>query len=217
MMILMTRKSSWNMMFFAPWLLLVTGAVAGFMLAPARSSGYLDLQAASDGAHRLAVLVLPAGVLVALVALAVSIIGRRRNLVRGISRLVMGCGLGVVVCVLVFIVSFDSLIEDKGTAGQLVLTDAPQQQFSWKPSLRLEEGEVQYFLGPGFRYEDNLAVAAVDRSSGRLLWVFHCLGNAVSGAVIDGGRLSFKARRPSHTTSYLLDTNEPRVLSFTVE
>lgn len=217
MMILMTRKSSWNIMFFAPWLLLGLGVVAGFILAPARGTGYLDLQAASDGAHRFAVVALPAGVLAALVALAVSIIGRRRKLVRGISRLVMGCALGVVACVMVFIVGFDSLIEEKGTAGQLVLTDAPQQQFRWRPSLRLEEGEIQYYLGPGFLYEDNLAVAAADRSSGRLRWIFHCLGNSVSGAVIDGGRLSFKVWRPSHTTSYLLDLNEPRVLSFTVE
>jgi hypothetical protein len=205
------------MMFFIPWLLLVLGAAGGLLLAPSGGTGYLDLQAASDGAHRLAVLVLPAGVLAALVALAVSIIGRRKNLLRGVSRLVMGCALGIAVGVLVFIVRFDSLIEEQGTAGQLMLTNAPPQEFRWKPSLRLEEGETLYFLGPGFMYEDNLAVAAVDRSSGRLRWIFHCLGNAVSGAVIENDRLSFKARRPSHTTSYLLDLSEPRVLSFAVE
>jgi len=216
-MIPVIRKSSQIILFLAPWLLLVLGAVAGFILAPARGTGYLDLQAASDGAHRLAVLVLPAGVLAALVALAVSIIGRRRNPVRSISRLVMGCALGVVVGVLVFIVRFDSLIEEKGTAGQLVLTDAPSEEFRWKPSLRLEDGDRLYFLGPGFIYEDNLAVAAVDRSSGKLRWIFHCLGNEVSGGGIDGGKLVFKAHRPSGTTSYLLDLKEPRVLSFTVE
>jgi hypothetical protein len=205
------------MMFFIPWFLLALGAVGGLLLVPFGGTTYLELQAASDGAHRLAVSVLPTGVLVALIALSISIIGRRRNLVRGISRLVMGCALGVVACVLVFIVRFDSLIEEKGTAGQLVLTDAPPQEFRWKPSLRLEEGDSQYFLGPGFLYEDNLAVAAVERSSGRLRWIFHCLGNSVSGAVIENDRLSFKARRPSHTTSYLLDLNEPRVLSFSVE
>jgi len=204
-------------MFFLPWLLLVLGAVVGFILTPARSTGYLKLQAASDHIHRLAVFALPAGVLAALISLAVSIIGRRRNLVRGISRLVMGCALGVVVGVLVYIVSFDTLIEEKGAAGQLVLTDAPLEEIRWRPSLRLEDGEIQYFLGPGYRYEDNLAVVAVDRSSGRLRWIFHCLGNAVSGAVIENDRLSFKARRPSHTTSYLLDLNEPRVLSFAEE
>jgi hypothetical protein len=51
----------------------------------------------------------------------------------------------------------------------------------------------------------------------RLRWIFHCLGDAVSGAVIENGKLAFKTRRPSHTTSYLLDLNEPRVLSFAVE
>jgi hypothetical protein len=208
------RKSSLNMKFFIPWLLLVLGAVVGLILTPARSTEYLELQAASDNAHRLAIFALPAGVLAALISLAVSIIGRRRNRVRRISRLVMGCALGVVVGVLVYIVSFDSFIEEKGTAGQLVLTDAPPEKIRWKPSLLLEDGDIQYFLGPGYRYEDNLAVVAVDRSSGRLRWIFHCLGNVLLDARIQEGRLAFKTRRPSHTTSYLLDLNEPRVLSF---
>jgi len=211
------RKSSRNIVFFIPWLILVLGAVGGLLMAPAQNTAYLDLQAASDGAHRLAVLALPAGVLAALICLAVSIIGRRRNLLRNISRLVMGCALGIIAGVLVFIVRFDALIEEKGTAGQLVLSDAPPEEIRWKPSLRLEDGDTRYFLGPGYRWEDNLAVAAVELSSGRLRWVFHCLGNSVSGAVIDGGKLSFRSRRPSNVTSYLLDTNEPRVLSFTVE
>jgi len=213
----MTGKPQRILALLAPWLLMLLGGLLGLLSAPAAGTGYLKLQAASDGAHRFAVVALPVGVLAALISLAVSMIGRRRNLVRSISRLAMGCALGVVVGVLVFIVSFDSLIEKKGTAGQLVPTDAPTEEFRWNPSVRLEDGDSLYFLGPGFLYEDNLAVAAADRSSGRLRWIFHCLGNAVSGAVIDGGRLSFKARRPSRTTSYLLDLNEPRVLSFTVE
>lgn len=201
----------------APWLLGALGALVGLLLAPAKGSQYLELQAASDSAHRFAVMAMPAGVTAGLVALVVSVIGRRRKLVRIISRLAMGCALGVVLGVGVFIVRFDALIEEKGTAGQLVLTDAPPQEIRWKPALRLGEGNIEYFLGPRYRYEDNLAAAAVDRSSGRLLWIFHCLGDEVSKAEIENGRLSFKARRPSHSTSYLLDLSEPRVLSFEEE
>lgn len=201
----------------APWLLGGLGALVGLLLAPAEGSEYLELQAASDSAHRFAVMAMPAGVIAGLVAFIVSVIGRRRKLVRSISRLAMGCALGVVLGVGVFIVRFDALIEEKGTAGQLVLTDAPPTEVRWKPSLRLEEGDIQYFLGPRYRYQDNLAVAAVDRSSGRLHWIFHCLGDELGAASIENGKLSFTARRPSHTTSYLLDLSEPRVLSFKEE
>jgi hypothetical protein len=201
----------------APWLVAALGALLGLLLAPTADSQYLDLQAASDGAHRFAVVSLPAGVAAGLVLLVVSVIGRRKKLVRFISRLAMGCALGVVLGVGVFIVSFDALIEEKGTAGQLVHVDEHQEGFRWSPALRLVEGDTEYFLGPGYLYPDNTAVAAVDRSSMRLRWIFHCLGDAVSDAVIENGKLAFKTRRPSHTTSYLLDLNEPRVLSFSEE
>lgn len=213
----MTRKSNQIMLFILPWLLLALGALLGFLLAPAGNAEYLDLQAASDGAHRFAVVALPAGALVALVFLAISIVARRRNRVRSISRTVMGCALGVTLGALVFIVQFDSLIETKGLAGQLVQDDAPPEKLLWNPSVRLADGDMEYFLGPGYRFEDNLAVAAVDRSSGRLRWTFHCLGNAVSDASIQAGRLFFKTRRPAVTAAYVLDLSEPRVLSFTEE
>jgi hypothetical protein len=213
----MTSKPQRILALLTPWLFMALGGLLGLLLAPAAGSEYLELQAASVGAHRLAVFALPAGVLAGLVSLAVSIIGRRRKLVRFVSRLVMGCALGAVLGVLVFIVRFDALIEQKGTAGQLVRVDEHQEGFRWTPALRLVEGDTEYFLGPGYLYPDNTAVAAVDRSSMRLRWIFHCLGNAVSDAVIENGRLSFKTRRPSHTTAYLLDLSEPRVLSFSEE
>jgi hypothetical protein len=200
-----------------PWLLLSLGALLGFLLAPAGSAKYLDLQAASDGVHRNAIIALPAGALIALIFLSISIIARRRNRVRFISRTVMGCVLGVTLGALVFITQFDSQIEQKGLTGQLVQYHAPQKELRWNPSTRLVDGDMQYFLGPGYRYEDNVAIAAVNRSSGRLRWTFHCLGNAVSDASIQGGRLSFKTWRPSVTASYVLDLHEPRVLSFAKE
>jgi hypothetical protein len=213
----MTGKPQRILALLAPWLFMTLGGLLGLLLAPAAGSKYLELQAASDGAHRLAVFALPAGVLAGLVSLAVSIIGRRRKLVRLISRLVMGCALGAVLGVLVFIVRFDALIEQKGTAGQLIHVDEHQAGLTWTPALRLADGDAEYFLGPGYLYPDNTAVAAVDRSSMRLRWIFHCLGDEVTDAKIENGRLSFKTRRPSHTTAYLLDLSEPRVLSSSEE
>ena len=213
----MSRKSNQIMVFMLPWLLLALGALLGFLLAPAGNVKYLDLQGASDGVHRFAIVALPAGALVALVFLAISIIARRRNQVRIISRTVMGCALGLILGALFFVVRFDSLIEPKGLAGQLVQYNAPQKELHWNPSTRLADGDMEYFLGPGYQYEDNLAVVAVDRSSGRLRWTFHCLGNVLLDASIQEGRLSFRTRRPSVTASYVLDLSEPRVISFAEE
>lgn len=193
------------------------GALLGLLLAPAGSSKYLELQAASDGVHRFAVIALPAGLLAALVCLLLSIVKKRSPKIRAGARTAMGCALGVCLGVLVFIVRFDSVIEQRGTAGQLVPVDEHREQFRWKPTARLVDEDTEYFLGPGYLYVDNAAVAAVDRSTRRLRWIFHCLGNAVSDAAIEGGKLSFKTRRPSHVTSYVLDLSEPRVLSFTEE
>jgi hypothetical protein len=205
------------MAFLAPWFPLLLGILIGLLFAPGGSAGYLDLQAASDGVHRFAVIALPAGLLFALVFLLLSVIKKRSAGIRLTARTAMGCALGVCLGVLVFIVRFDSVIEQRGTAGQLVLPDDHRDELRWKPSVRLADEDTEYFMGPGYLYADNLAIAAVDRSSGRLRWIFHCLGNAVSDATIKGGRLSFKAHRPSVTTSYVLDLSEPRVLSFREE
>ena len=205
------------MVFMLPWLLLTLVALLGFLFAPAGDANYLELQAASDGVHRFSIVALPAGALAALVFLTISIIARRRNRVRIISRTVMGCALGVTLGAIILVVQFDSLIEMKGLAGQLVQYGAPEEELRWNPSTRLADGDLEYFLGPGYHYEDNVAVAAVDRSSGRLRWTFHCLGDAVSDASIQEGRLSFKTRRPSVTASYVLDLSKPRVLSFAEE
>lgn len=217
MMVPVTRNSIQFTALTVPWLLIALGALAGLLAAPAGSTGYLELQAASDGVHRLAVIAMPSGLLAALLFLLLSVARKKIFWIRAAARAGMGCALGVCLGVLAFIVSFDSAVERKGTEGQLVLRIDLQEEIRWNPSIRLLDDEVEYYLGPGYRYEDNLAVAAVDRSSGRLRWIFHCLGNAVSGAHIAGGRLSFKAHRPAVSVSYLLDLNGPRVLSFVEE
>jgi hypothetical protein len=213
----MTRKLAQITALTAPWLLLALGALAGLLAAPAGGIRYLELQAASDGVHRIAVIAMPAGLLSALLSLLLSIVKRLGGGIRIAARTVMGCGLGVCLGVLVFIVKFDSAIEQKGTAGQMVLESDRQEEIRWNPSVRLRDQDAEYFLGPGYRYEDNVAVAAADRSSGRLRWIFHCLGNAVSDVNVASGKLSFKTHRPAVSVSYVLDLNEPRVLSFLEE
>jgi hypothetical protein len=200
-----------------PWLLLALGALVGLLASPGESAEYLDLQAASDNAHRLAVIALPAGLLIALLFLLLSVLKRRSNRIRIAARTAMGCALGVCLGVLVFIVRFDSVIERKGTEGQLMLPGDPEREIRFNPSARLMDEDTEYFLGAGYLYEDNLAVVAVERSSGRLRWIFHCLGNAVSGATIASGKLSFKTHRPAVTVTYVLDLSGPRVLSFLEE
>ncbi len=209
-----TRNFGQITVLLVPWLLIALGAAAGLLAAPAGGTSYLELQAASDFAHRLSVMAMPAGLLVALLCVLVSMIMKRSDKIRIGARVIMGCALGVCLGVLVFVVRFDSAIERKGTAGQLVIPGSRQEEIRWNPSVRLPGGDTEYFLGPGYQYEDNLAVAAVDRSSGRLHWIFHCLGNAVSGARVASGKLLFKAHRPAVSVSYVLDLQEPRVLSF---